>query len=405
MKLKAHGASDVGRVRSENEDRYYCNAELGVFAVADGIGGKPGGQVASQTVVDGVAERAAEFRRFVDARSPALDDAARDEIFDYLFEELQSINYEVFQRGSSDKYPRGIGCTVDLVVMSPVGAFILHVGDSRVYLFRGDAIYRVTRDHTYAERLREQAGRAGREVDADVNQYAHVLTRSVGATPRVKVDRLFVGIEPDNHLLLCTDGITKYMASSDILEKYRQTDIDGLAGELIAEANECGGADNSTVVVVSVPREESEVFGRESTKPDTFRRVHFLQSIDLFEDLELQEMLKVLRHIYFLRCSADRLVVSRGDAVDGLYFVMSGSLSVELGGRKLGSLGPGEHFGEVGLFGEPVRSADVQCQEDCDILFLPRESLRTLVSEDPILGNKLLWRLLARTSKLIQRML
>lgn len=398
----ARGHSDVGQVRDHNEDRYFCDAERGVFVVADGIGGKSGGEVASQMVVDAVAGRADEFRDFIDARTPMVDEEHRDEIFDFLFGHLQGINKEVFQRGRSTKYPRGIGCTVDMVVFAEGGAFILHVGDSRVYLVRDDEIYRVTRDHTYAEKLRRQPELQSDDIDPD--DYSHVLTRSIGGAPRVNIDRLFIGVGSQSRFILCTDGITGYFSGAEILDFSRRHD-DELPRQLVEEANQRGGKDNSTVVVATVGGEEGKPFSRKQTEHDTFGRARFLQSIELFSDLGLQELLKVLRYVRGVRCATGGKMITRGDAVDGLYFVMSGELSVEVDGRELDRLGPGEHFGEIGMFGQPIRSADVCCRNACEILFMPRENLHRLVREEPELGNKLLWRLLNRTSQIVQEML
>lgn len=403
MNLWANALSDTGRVRAQNEDRFFCDPELGVFAVADGIGGKPGGQVASQTVIDGINDRAADFRRFVDARFPDNSADRRDEIFDYLFEELQSINYDVFQRGTSNKYPRGIGCTVDMVVLAQGGAFILHVGDSRVYLLRDDNIFRVTRDHTYAERLLESPDINQQRLDPE--KYKNVLTRSIGKTPRVKVDRLFLDMEPGQRLLLCSDGITKYFSDPQILAEARSSQDSDLPRRLIEGANERGGADNSTVVLVAVQPGAGGAFDRAPTQRDTFGQARFLQSLELFSELELQEMLKVLRYVRSLNCQAGEPVIDPADPVEGLYFVIQGKVEVRLGQVALGMLGPGEHFGEISLFGDEAKRPDARCIDDAEILLMPRESLYRLVREDPVLGNKLLWRLLARTSSVIQELL
>lgn len=401
MEIKCWARSDVGRRRTGNEDRYFADAEQGVFAVADGIGGKPGGAEASQMIVDAIEERAGEFRRVIQERSTPLNNADREEVFAFLSDALQSINQEVYRRSESSEYPRGIGSTVDLVVLAGGGAFILHVGDSRVYLVRGESIYRVTRDHTFEQYLNNhpRLGADGR----NPAEYSHVLTRSIGGQPRVEVDRLFVDLRAGDRLLLCTDGITTYLPGSELRQYFDDGDDAAIPSQLIDCVNERGGKDNSTAVVVAV--DSADGFSRAPTRPDTFRRVRFLQTVDLFSELGFQELIKVLRFVDTDRFDAGDTIIRRGDPVDGMYFVMDGEVSVEIGDRLVTTLCQGEHFGEFALFGEPVRSADVRCRRDCEVLFMSDDDLRRLVEESPALSNKLLWKMLARTSSIIQEMI
>lgn len=402
MEVRGWAVTDVGKRRSQNEDRFFRDASLGVFAVADGVGGKPGGAEASEIVVDQIESRAGEFRRFIDSRDVPLDGKARDEIFEFLNGALQAINRQVYRQGTPSKFPRGIGSTLDLVVLAPEGAFIMHVGDSRVYLLRNDDIYRVTRDHTYEQTLRQNP-RVG-EHERESSDYGHVLTRSIGGEPRVKADRLYVDLNPGDRLLMCTDGITSYLAGEDILRFSDDHDDDEIPRRLVDRANELGGEDNSTVVLMSMGPNDDD-FLRAPTRPDTFRRVRFLESVDLFANLGFQELLKVLRFVRTRSVSDGDVIISRGDSVDGLYFVMDGQLSVEIDGEELTTLGQGEHFGEFALFGQPVRSADVRAMARSELLYISKANLERLVDEAPDVGTKLLWKMLARTSEIIQQML
>ncbi len=411
MQLNVDGwaASDIGRRRERNEDRYFCDPAKGVFAVADGVGGKPGGAEASKMVVEQLEERAAEVRRFVDERAVPLDDRSRDEIFEFLTGAVQEINRKVYQKKSPSTYPRGIGSTLDMVVLAAQGAFVLHVGDSRVYLLRGEDIYRITRDHTYEEHIRQNPHLLSG--DQTPGEYSHVLTRSIGGRPRVRVDRVFVELKPGDQLLLCTDGITNEVDGAEIQRLFgdepprRQT-----AQKLVDLANERGGRDNATAVVVQVDSsaetgDDGIGFSRATTRRDTFWRVRFLESVEMFSELNFQELLRVLRFVHTRSVTAGETIVRRGDPVDGLYFVMEGQLSVQIESAELTRLGEGEHFGEFALFGEPVRSADVHAECDGELLFISRENVDRLIEQTPGLGIKLLRKMLERTSQIIQSML
>ena len=402
IEISGWAESDVGKVRETNEDRYYCNPELGVFAVADGIGGKPGGEVASQAVVDGIAACAGEFREFIETKSFPLTKSDRDDIFAHLTGSVQAINHQVYHRATTDGFPRGIGSTLDLVVLAPAGAFVLHVGDSRVYLVRDDEIFRITSDHTFEQHLRNNPVLQGDHKSPE--KYSHVLTNSIGRAPGIEIDQLFVDIRSGDRLIACSDGITDYLGGQEILEFCKRDDKD-LPRRLIETANERGGKDNSTVVVAAVTGDGDARFVKRPTRPDTFQRVRFLDTIELFAELEFQELLKVVRYLHSQQYNAGEAVVSQGDEVDGLYFVMHGELIVEVDGRQISTVGPDEHFGEFALFGKPARSADVRCHKDCQVLFMRGKDLKRLVREEPVLGNKLLISLLGRTSQIIQEML
>lgn len=402
MELQGYGHSVVGRVRENNEDNFYCDPRRGVFAIADGVGGRPGGEVASGAVIDAIKDYADDFERIMDFDGDDIDGEHRELIFGQLLNKIQAINLDVYRRGRQGQFEGGIGTTTDLLVFGAGLAFILHIGDSRVYLIRHDEIFRITRDHTFSEYLHDHPILSQRYGKPE--QYSNVLTRSIGGSPVVEVDTVFVELEEGDRLVMCTDGLTDYLTGADILEAALRHDDEGLVRELISAANQRGGKDNITVVAVSVSLDDTS-FLRDPTRRDTFQKVRFLQSLELFSELEFQEMLKVIRYVEAFDCADGEVVLSRGEEVDGLYVVMNGEFSVELGGRKLDQLGGGEHFGEFALFGEPVRSADVRCVKAGQLLFMSGQNLQTLVREDAVLGNKLLWQLLSRMSRLLQKML
>jgi protein phosphatase len=399
MKFQGCGRSEVGKVRENNEDRFYCDLERGIFVVADGVGGKAGGEIASGTVVEQVRARADDFRRLME--SDASVETEREKIFEQLLQSMQNINAEVVRTGRDPRYPGGIATTTDLMVLGGSSAFILHVGDSRIYLIREDEIFRITRDHTFSEHLRDHPEL--RDRFGSPQNYSNVLTRTIGGSLHVEIDTIFVDLLLGDRLLLCTDGVTDYLTGSQILEFARGSSDQEFLDALSKAANDCGGKDNITALPVRIGRDRE--FSRDATRYDTFHRVRCLQSLELFSNLELQEIMKVLRFVHTVQGIAGEEIVSRGDGVDGLYVVMEGSLSVLLEGRELDRVGVGEHFGEFALFGDPVRSADVQCLESCQLLYISGKSLRQLVRQDAVLGNKLLISLLSRTSRRIQTLL
>jgi CRP-like cAMP-binding protein len=221
----------------------------------------------------------------------------------------------------------------------------------------------------------------------------------------VRVDRFFVDLRAGDRLVLCTDGLSNYVSGAEIGEFASNYDAEDLPLGLIACANERGGGDNCTVVTVSVPAGGQPQFDGAPTRPDKLRSVRFLESIDLFSELDFQELITAAQFITGQVARVDDKVIAREDAVDGMYVVMSGVLAVEIDGMELNRVEAGDHFGEFALFGSPLRSADVRCLEDAKLLHISSENLERLVVAYPEIGNKILRALLSRTSKIIQDML
>lgn len=392
--------SDKGRVRPTNQDRYFSDADLGVFALADGMGGRVGGEVASDRSVRLVEEAAMEFRALVDEHLAEDDEVGRDAIFDALTGFMHRVNAEVYQLGNQPGYPGGIGTTLDLVVLGAGVAYVAHVGDSRVYLMREGKIYRITRDHTFEQHLRDHPELQPHYPDA--TRYSHVLTRCVGSAPHVEMDTVLVGLEDGDRLLMCSDGLTGYLSGAEIATFGRREDGQALVEALVDASLSRGGRDNVTALVVEISEIEAGEFQRHPTRRDSLDKVQLLREIELFEELDMPELLRVVRHVYVREFRSGDSLVQRGDEVDGLYIIVSGEVSVRLGEKVLSRIEPGGYFGELALFGEPVRSADALAVASGEALFLSREHLRELVTEDPALGNKLLWRLLSGASRLLQ---
>ncbi len=402
MDFKVQASSDVGRKRDQNQDRILARPRWGVFVLSDGIGGKPGGERASQLIVDAVEQRAPAMARIV-GEYDSESAEGREEIFSLLYEEVQDINAAVYRAGRDDAYPRGIGATMDLVVFGPRGAFILHVGDSRVYLLRNGEVFRITQDHTFYEHLKANPDLRGH---GDPRLYTHILTRSMGREPRVEADRLYVDIEPGDRCVMCSDGVTDYFRGQEIKELLEQADAEHLAQHLVRAANEAGGKDNSSVIVIDVGDDfQGQFESRSTTRPDTMRRINFINKVGLFGALGFQEALKLLRYVTSRCVEPGDRVVEKGDGVDGLYLVMDGRLEVVVDEEVVSVLEEGAHFGEVGLFGDRFRTADVICREEGFLLVLSTEKLRCFVEQEPVIGVKVLWCLLEQASEMIQRLM
>jgi len=233
LRLVVGAATDVGRVRTNNEDGYLIDGDLRLFAVADGMGGHQGGEVASATALDVLRNR---FGDEHDLQAAVVD-----------------ANDAVYERAGEDEALLGMGTTLTAGVLTDDGEtlVIAHVGDSRAYLWRDGELTRVTTDHSLVQELVE-AGELTKE-EAEVHPQRSMITRGIGLEPGVEVDLYPTSIKAGDRFVLSSDGLTDMLREDALAEIVaRDTDAPATAQALVDAANEAGGVDNTTVVVVDV---------------------------------------------------------------------------------------------------------------------------------------------------------
>lgn len=234
--LRSGSASDVGRVRAVNED--LALESMTLFAVADGMGGHAGGEVAAHTAIESLQQ---EF-----ARQPTVQG---------LVAAVRRANRAVWERAHADADLRGMGTTLTaaaLVATDDGDRLVLaNVGDSRSYRFHQGELTQLTRDHSVAEELVDRGELS--EAEAAVHPHRHILTRALGVAPEVDVDVWQVSPEAGDRYLLCSDGLTNELTTRRITNVLSSTSDPQEASEtLVRMANEHGGNDNVTVVVLDV---------------------------------------------------------------------------------------------------------------------------------------------------------
>ena len=236
MRITAAAATDIGRVRDGNEDAYLNDAPL--FAVADGMGGHQGGEVASRLALETLEVL---FKR------------GRGTLADHLRE----ANRAVFDRSSRDAAVAGMGTTLTAAVAEAGRLRLAHVGDSRAYLLRDGRLRMLTEDHTLVQRMVERGEIT--EQEADVHPHRSVLTRTIGTEPDVQIDEGVLDAQDGDRILLCSDGLTGMVADEQIERILRDAaEPKDAVRELVRAANAAGGVDNITVVVLDLSLEDSE---------------------------------------------------------------------------------------------------------------------------------------------------
>jgi serine/threonine protein phosphatase PrpC len=249
MHLRVGAGSDRGRVRTLNEDAYMLRADEGLFVVCDGMGGAPAGEVASQMAVDAIEQQ-------VHAAAPAASEPSTQDGGQYLphtrklAAAVRWSNAFIYDQAQKDPRQSGMGTTVVGAWIREHVASVAHVGDSRAYLWRGDQLEPLTRDHSLIEAHRA-AGLATEETEAA--EHLNILVRVLGREPDVDVEVSEVLVQPGDYVLLCSDGLTRMVSESAMARAIREyREPQRICNSLITEANGNGGADNITVVVVEV---------------------------------------------------------------------------------------------------------------------------------------------------------
>lgn len=240
--MKIYSKTDIGKVRSANQDAYFAGriGDNAVFAVVcDGMGGANAGNIASENAVRSISEFVIRSYR---------DGMTNEEIEKTVKNAVISANIELYDMSVSDKALNGMGTTAVLAFVYGNTAVIAHVGDSRIYLVNS-SIKQLTRDHSVVQSLIE-SGKITPE-DAKVHPRKNVITRALGAEEDVAVDSDCLNLSDGDTLLLCSDGLTNFLEDKDILRVFQNNDISAVAERLVETANENGGGDNITVVTVT----------------------------------------------------------------------------------------------------------------------------------------------------------
>jgi serine/threonine protein phosphatase PrpC len=252
MRLSHAGTSDVGRKRTHNEDAYLLLPEENLFCVADGMGGHASGEVAARIAVEEMAEFFRTTGRDEDATWPYKLDPARAYDENRLLTGVKLANLRIFERGLSDERLRNMGTTIVSVSFPRGGgaALVGHVGDSRAYLLRNGGIRQITEDHSLLNDYKKSRALTPEEIEAFPHK--NVIVRALGMKDQVEVDLVREELQDGDVLLLCSDGLSGMVPDARIAELVRShpRDLRGAAQALVDAANEAGGQDNVTCVLV-----------------------------------------------------------------------------------------------------------------------------------------------------------
>ena len=248
MDVKAHGLTHVGRQRQHNEDSFLVEDNARLFLVADGMGGHAAGEIASRIAVDSISEFILHTKED-DGTWPHAYDEHLKRTTNRLLAAVRMANTRVLEAMRKDARLRGMGTTVVACMADNETMSFAHVGDSRAYLIRANRLSRITNDHSWVfEQV--QAGMLT-EAEAEKHPLRNVITRALGGALQVTPDASEIEIQKGDVYLLCSDGLTGMVPEDEILRTVTENeDLEVACQRLIEKANERGGLDNVTAILV-----------------------------------------------------------------------------------------------------------------------------------------------------------
>lgn len=240
--MQVFAKTDIGRERKINEDFYYISEaedKIKLFILADGMGGYNAGEVASKMAVEAVKEYI--YKHFQKNKD------SKEKIEDLLREAIEYANNVVYKKSQSQKELNGMGTTLDVCLIYNSKVYIGHVGDSRVYRIRKEFMRRITRDHSYVQTLIED-GTITKE-EAFHHPKKNMLTKALGCMEKVEPDIYTKTFIKDDMILMSSDGLTNMIKEDEIYNTIKQ-DKENATENLVKQANDNGGYDNITVVII-----------------------------------------------------------------------------------------------------------------------------------------------------------
>lgn len=248
MEIDATGLTDVGQRREINEDYFFVDNSRGIFIVCDGLGGHAAGEVASHKAIEFTIEYLTEH--WSEVESACKTPAGYYKLTQLVERAIHQTCKKIHAIAEMDPDLRGMATTLTLLLVVDGNAIVGHVGDSRLYIKRTDKVFLLTTDHTlYNEMINDYE-----QVDiSSIKKFQHCLTRSVGNNESVAVETLIFEARAQDVLLLCTDGLSNYFEDEELVaELLDENHVNTIANNLVQFANQCGGSDNITALVIRI---------------------------------------------------------------------------------------------------------------------------------------------------------
>ncbi|MBI2894899.1 MAG: Stp1/IreP family PP2C-type Ser/Thr phosphatase [Deltaproteobacteria bacterium] len=380
-------ATDVGRQRDHNEDNFLVDKKLNLFIVADGMGGHAAGEVASGLAVRTVRDVVAKNRDLIQDFRSGEKGVTRRDVLNLLEHAVQAACAAIHDVAEKDPEKRGMGTTLSCLLVVGSRGFIAHVGDCRIYLYRQAMVHQLTEDHSLINELIKR-GKLKKEEAYD-SPYKNAVTRAVGVYASVEVDTIDFDVLAGDEFLLASDGLHGYLREGELPTMLAQIEPKAASETLIKLANDRGGKDNITTVIVKLEESEGEL--SEKLKSEVNLKIEVLQKMPLFRYLSYKELVRVMNLTDVVERAGGEAIIREGEQGEEMYVVLSGRVRVHKGDADIASLEMGEHFGEMALVDQTPRSASVSAVSDSKLLKVGRKDFFSIIRNEHDLAVKLLW--------------
>ena len=242
--MNVYAKSDIGRTRNMNQDSFSVpenNIELKLYILADGMGGYKGGEIASRVAVTAT-------EKYIKEKFYLLERRDRKSILKIIEDGIEFANTAIYEESEVDEELQDMGTTIEVCLIYKNKAYIGHIGDSRIYQIRNNKMERVTTDHSYVEKL-VRDGEITRE-ESYTHPKKNLLIKALGTDEKAEPDLIDISIQKDDILLICSDDLTNMIREDEILKIVEENEKEAV-DLLIEKANENGGLDNITVIIIS----------------------------------------------------------------------------------------------------------------------------------------------------------
>ena len=388
MFITSASLTDVGIIRDSNEDYMIVDESLNAFIVCDGVGGHEHGEVASSEAAKFAIQHLQEHRQIIDRFSDSAD--AREKIDELLIKAVQGAGRHIWglAKDQPDSSRMGTTCTLLLIIKDK--GFMAHVGDSRLVMQRKGETHQLSDDHTYLAEVLQKSELT--EEQRKKHPMRNVVTRALGQSEIVMVDTLLFDVLPDDTFLLCSDGLHQYVyQAGELLSELSNENLKDIPQKLIKLANDRGGSDNITAIIVRAELQGANVNAQRERTQQVNLRLMTMKHVDLFRYLSHKEILQMQNLAESIELDAREAVLTEGETCNALYIILEGEISIERGGILITTLSAGSHFGEMALLSARPRSATVRTTKPTKIMRITRARFNDLIRKQPVLGVKLLW--------------
>ena len=388
LEIEFWAATDNGITRDHNEDNFLVDRKLRVFIVADGMGGHASGEVASSMCVRKVRDVVAENQDVINKFMEDETSVDRAELLHLLEHAVQEACSTIYERAQKEKEKRGMGTTCSVLLLLGERGFIAHVGDSRIYLVRQGQVHQLSDDHSLINELIKRGSLKAEEVaDSPYREYKNAVTRAVGVYESVAVDTLDFDALPGDRFMLCSDGLHHYLDDERIIRTMQLPEIKQVPQVFIDMANDGGGHDNITAVVVRIPGGDEPDF----RSKDLSHRMKALQGMPIFRYLSYKELVRVLNITLVNSYENNQEICTEGQRGEDMFIILDGKVDIRIKESHIATLAPGDHFGEMALLDSAPRSATAVSVGDARLLVLKRSDFYRLIRHETKLSVRLLW--------------